>query len=220
MLRTARLLVVLGALLCGCRDRAAQETATAAAPAPQPPSSADELLRHVSARAKGLVLTSLTLSYVRPDGVMDPTYGSMQAQIGDLPPPPPPDDPSRPVGAPEPPRYASILGNDCWELAWRPGGMVSENHRRLCGPSLGQSTPHQAVRCSIAQLWERARKDGAPAGLAVISWDSYFELKESLPTTVLGWKFSITDAPRDISFQKQYPDDCDPIVEKAPPARD
>lgn len=215
--------VILGMLLCcGCRDRGQEQSAAeskgqgAGTPAAPPPSSADELIRRISARAKGRVLNQLTLRYVRPDGQMDPTYGSMKAEIRELPAPPPPDDPARPVGAPEPPRSIDMFSSECWILTWQPGGEVKEEKETFCGPTFGDKAAHQALRCNAAQIWKRARADGAPEGLAVISWTHVAIPGDGDVFVGQGWELSIRDAPRDISFRKEYPDDCEPVVERAP----
>lgn len=214
---TVRVVFVLGMLLVsGCRKRSADEASVASDAPPPPLSSAQDLLREVSKAAKGRILKKLTLRYVRPDGQMDTTYGEMRAEVGDLPAPPPADDPNRPIGAPEPPRTMETMAK-CKDLDWSPGGVVNERDSMFCGTSLGEPKVHQAWRCSVAQLWERARKDGAPEGLAVLAWETTVLLDgEGSAAVTEVWKFSITDGPRNISFEQKYRDDCTPVVERAP----
>jgi hypothetical protein len=151
---------------------------------------------------------------------MDPTYGEMAAEIIDLPEKPeePPDDPKRPVGAPVPRRHATVnlFSDNCTNLSWRHGGLVQED-RGTC-MSL-QSSVHTALRCNAAQLWARAKRDGAPEGLAVISLRQEYDTLGGAIGVKLVWRFAITDEPRGIEFSREYPDDCSPIVEKAEPQR-
>ena len=81
-------------------------------------------------------------------------------------------------------------------------------HRQARGP--------EALRCNTAQLWERARKDGAPEGLATISWTTIVTHTRDDIYMGAGWEFVIDDQPRNISFKKSYRDDCAPQVERAP----
>lgn len=180
------------------------------------PSTAGQLMKYVSERAKGRVLNEMTLRYVRPDGVMDTTYASMFAKISDPPPPEPADDPNRPVGAPVLDRNVPLFDSNCVSFRWAPGGPVSDEGMSMCGMYIAKPAVHEVLRCSTAQLWERARKDGAPEGLATISWATIVTHTEDDIYMGSGWEFVIEDRPRNISFKKSYRDDCAPQVERPP----
>jgi hypothetical protein len=166
-------------------------------PVPKSP-TVDTLLKAARDSAaeqnKTLAVAKIEARYVRSDGQLDPTYGSLEVgfgQFGEK------DDPNRPIGAPVPEPKDRLTECPVWTLtkgAWQ-------------GSIAGCSGVLAPARCNLKQIWERAIKEAAPAaGLATISL--------AADGTSQQWSFSIIDEPRKIDIRKTYADDCEPVVEQ------
>ncbi|MDQ3370121.1 MAG: hypothetical protein M3680_32285 [Myxococcota bacterium] len=213
-MRSRSLVVVLGVLLAllapSCKqrdDEAVKAVASPTVPFASGPVPADRLLQALAAHGEGrLQLETATLSYVREDGSMDPTYGRFEATLIGAAAPEPDDDPQRPLGAPAPaPR--TFVHRECVKLEWAPGRGLHPAFPALCMGVFGGAPLR--FRCSVLAVWARAIADGAPRGaLARTSISASFAASGDAM-----WSFEIDDAPRGVSFRRSYPDDCAPIVE-------
>ena len=180
--------------------------------APTPPSSpgtpllADVLAKQTFDQAGTTAsVTLLRFSYVREDGVLDPTYGTAEAHLGKPKHGKAADDPNRPIGAPVPldPKEADDAMARCPVYTWKGG--VRTDSEGSCW-AFGELT---RPRCSAVEVWKQAIEEGAPAkGLAIL------ELGTGEPQS---WTFTIDDEPRGIHFSKPVPDVCDPTLEKPVP---
>lgn len=178
---------------------------------PAMPLAADKLVAQAfeDARSRGNTVTKLQLSYVREDGVLDPAYGTAEAQLGAPKRKTPADDPNRPIGAPVPsdPQMSEDLAATCPTYTWERGARTETTGSCLAFGVI------ERPRCSVLELWKQALEAGAPGkALAVIA---LYPATQSQPQT---WTFTIEDGPRDIHFQKTIPDTCDPTLEKPLPA--
>jgi len=197
-----------------CITRVMSAESTAPATEPGKPLLGDALVKQAFDEAGAAhTVTSLQISYMREDGVIDPTYGTAEVSLGKRKAPSPADDPKRPIGAPV--AAAPLFDEDplarCPAYSWKAGVRTKSEGSCI---SLGElARPH----CSVVEVWKQAIEAGAPAqGLAVLS------LQANGPDDKQYWSFSIEDAPRDIHFSKTVPDVCDPTLEKpvaVPPDR-
>src|SRR5207237_1246054 len=62
--------------------------------------NADRLIKATYDTLGPYAVQKITISYVRADGTIDPTYGEADVELGRPKPPDPADDPDRPIGAP------------------------------------------------------------------------------------------------------------------------
>jgi hypothetical protein len=161
----------------------------------------------VAADMPDVVLGTVKAAYVRSDGTLDPTYGTLEIEFGvssrplEL-----VDDPSRPTGAPlpPPPQETKQRHNDCpkhtWQMgAWRHKQGYCRKREPLIGP-----------RCTAKQIWERAIANNAPKdALAVLTLDAPRDHASSAM-----WHFAISDRLRKVSVSKFYADDCPVAIEK------
>jgi hypothetical protein len=148
---------------------------------------------------------ALSLSYVRADGTVDPTYGTVEIQLAKPPRPDPADDPARPIGAPVPVDPAAIddVIAKCPVHTWKNGARTASE--TPCFRRGALTRP----KCSVVEVWKRAIDAGAPAnGLAVLA------LHEAIGDEPQSWTFSIEDAPRNIHFAHVVVDTCQPTLEK------
>lgn len=222
MHRTVGVVAVALTLLASCAKKK-EESASAgsgdglvAAP-PSPVTSVDEMLkRSFEALGDEYFAADIEINYVRADGTLDPTYGEVTVETGKQPRPKPPrpaDDPSRPVGAPEPPDNAEreammeMVMAKCPHITWKNGAVLV---RRDGSCSMFRSRKLQRPRCTVVGILAAARDAGAPANaLAKISFEADFG-----DDGVQSWSLSIDDNPRDIHFKHAGKDDCEPIMEK------
>ncbi|MBL0214626.1 MAG: hypothetical protein IPQ07_12145 [Myxococcales bacterium] len=155
-------------------------------------------------------VAELSLSYVRADGELHPTYGKAEIQLSRPPVPEPADDPNREIGAPVPttPPPVDVSATRCPKYVWSHG--MRSNDESFC-MSIGElSRP----RCSVLEIWKRAIEAGAPpAGLAML--DLQAPVGDAVGQI---WKFRIDDDPRNIHFAHDVPDTCEPTLEKPTPA--
>jgi hypothetical protein len=154
-------------------------------------------------------ITELQFSYVRADGVIDPTYGTAEIHFGKPKRNKAADDPDRPIGAPVPvdPKEVDDMMARCPVHAWK-AGMRTEGEGSCM--SFGELA---RPRCSVVEVWKQAIEAGAPAkGLAVLALGR--SPGDGEPQS---WTFAIDDDPRDIHFSKSVPDVCDPTLEKPVP---
>ncbi len=205
----------VGGLHAGCKKQVptaaetsaeAERAATAKRAALPAVMTAAYMLERVRTQtARGMVVESLRLDYLRADGTFDPTFGEFDANLSRplVPPPPPPDDPARPLGAPVPPPVPFDTSlPDCYDIEWSRAKLV-DAPGRMCFPS---GMPVGAARCMPAQIWARAIADGAPAAaLARLHFTT---------ATSVSWYFAIDDEPRGVHFSRTYADDCVPAVER------
>jgi hypothetical protein len=165
-------------------------------------SSIRQIAEHAAQHKAGAVPIAIEVDYVRADGTLDPKYGALRVDTG-IPDRPLEDDPDRPIGAPvptvQPNRSADV---DCPQYTLDAATARWTMTRGACGFD-GDAGP---VRCGMTQIWDRARRDGAPAAaLAKLALGA---------ERASGWTFQIEDAPRGIHFAKQYGDDCEPVLER------
>jgi hypothetical protein len=185
-------------------------TAGSATPATPPTRLADRLIKEALARnPASMTINRLTIDYVAPDGTLAQQYGALEITLQGPEPGPPPDDPSRPTGAPVP---APTTQRECRAESWENGRWVPSSHynHAMCFGS----APPGPLRCTVLAIWSRAITDGAPR-------DALAKIRVMQGMGAAGgseWDFTIEDAPRNISFRRSYPDDCDPTVE-APATR-
>lgn len=181
-------------------------------PSPGTPLGADALIKQAFDQAgSAYSVSELQLSYVRADGVIDPTYGTAEVHFGKPKRVRPADDPNRPIGAPVPVDQDAVdeMMAKCPVYSWKAGARTQSDGMCM---SLGQLA---RPRCSVLEVWKQAIEAGAPAtGLAVLELEAGEQQS---------WTFSISDGPRDIHFAKSVPDVCDPTLEKpvpmTPPAK-
>ena len=154
-----------------------------------------------------VVLVGVKAAYVRADGTLDPTYGTLEVEFGvstrplEL-----IDDPSRPTGAPlpPPPPTAKPHEHDCPKHTWKPGAWeLKVGYCRKREPLIGP-------RCTAKQIWDRAIANSAPKdALAVLDIDPPRD-----HTASAMWHFTISDRIRKVSFSKYYADDCPLAIEQ------
>jgi hypothetical protein len=208
--RTMKEMTEIGTQYAECIQIAMSPAGTTRAPDGSTVLIADALIKQTFDDAgAAATVTELRLSYVREDGVIDPTYGTAEIHLGK---PkrarPPADDPSRPIGAPVPvdPQLADDVMARCPVYTWKSGARTESDGSCL---SLGAL---ERPRCSVLEVWAQAIEAGAPAkGLAII------DLNAAPLGERQSWTFSITDGPRDIHFAKSVPDVCEPTLEKPVP---
>ena len=150
-------------------------------------------------------VTLLRFSYVREDGVLDPTYGTAEVHLGKPKHKKAAADPNRPIGAPLPPAPEEVddAMARCPVYEWK-GGVRTEG-QGSCWSIDELTRPH----CSAVEVWKQAIEEGAPAkGLAIL------ELGAGEPQS---WTFTIDDEPRSIHFSNSVRDVCDPTLEKPVP---
>src|SRR5262249_52630129 len=127
----------------------------------------------------------------------------------------PPDDPKRPIGAPVPtPSPVDWLSSgridDCPHVEWNPGRLEDAASGGSCTMMIAALGP---PHCTVREIWKRAIAKGAPAAaLAQIALESALLSDEPRSS----WTFTIEDAPRNIHISEEFPDDCEPVVEKPP----
>ncbi len=216
MLRAVGVAIVMLGLLASCKKR--DDVAAREAPPPEPDiapvHSVDEMIRRSFEQVSGEYFVSgITIDYVRSDGALDPTYGTLSVATGKRrrpKPAPPPPDPNRPLGAPEPPApvdhdvYLDFLAK-CPEISWA-NGRLRVVREGSCS-DFGRA-PMTRPRCTVFGILAAAAAAGAPPNaLARIEIMSVFD---GPPL----WTLTIEDKPRDVYFQHQGKDDCEPIVEK------
>lgn len=181
------------------------------APLPaEPIFDADRIVKLTYEQKGSYVVSELSIWYVDAQANVDATYGRLETELGRVKPPDPADDPKRPIGAPVTPRPVdpAIIASDCPHYTWQAGKRDRRDTGCLAIHVL------ERPRCSVRQVWQRAITDGAPAkGLASIQ----LEGTDAAADKPQQWRFSIEDVPRGIHFDKEYRDDCQPIVEKPPP---
>jgi hypothetical protein len=206
------LAVVLGGLgaLCAIATVAASwhETPRAAAPVkatPDPAVSGDRMLaegiERATALALGAELVAIEATGVHADGSLDPKYGELAVElIRDRGPEPiTPVDSSTPIGAP---RLEHVyLRYDCirlvythgrWQDQW-PAIKMDIERLHSCLDTF-ETHPPLRRHCSIAQIWQRARRHAPATAIAKLALD------------VTGWSFTIND-PR-LSVELHERDDC------------
>jgi len=150
------------------------------------------------------VISRLELGYVDERGQLDAKYGKAEIDYGRLRPPDPADDPKRPIGAPveEPKVDPGISATNCPHVTWSGGQRAHEDS--LCLAMYALERP----RCSVPELWKRARAIDAPArALATL---------QLVPGSgqPQHWVFEIQDEPRGIHIRHEFADTCQPVVEK------
>jgi hypothetical protein len=174
---------------------------------PSGPVKADALIKQALDLRKDLAPWRIQASYVRSDGVFDPTYGELEVNLIGQAPPQPPDDPNRPTGAPVPdPDPNAAKGPDCEDFRWTASSGWAprqDDYMKMCIGMGGQAPLH----CTAIQIWQRALADGAPAN-ALAKIDAM---------AAMGWSSSIDDDPRNVHFSQTYRDDCPPAAEAGPP---
>lgn len=161
----------------------------------------DDVRRAVREVAPELGLTDIDVLYVRKDGTLDPTYGSLRivlalsdAPDGVV------DDPARPTGAPIPePTAVEQKRTSCPTLTFAKG--VWSVQASGCRKAKRFLEP-----CSITGLWTRALAAGAPA-------DAVATLRATIALDF--WTFRIVDKVRKVEFQK-YLHDCAPPAAPRP----
>ncbi|MBA3465487.1 MAG: hypothetical protein H0T46_36480 [Deltaproteobacteria bacterium] len=170
--------------------------------------NADQILKRTFEQVPaGLVVAELKISYVRSDGTVDPTYGTVEIRFGKAKKPSPADDPSRPLGAPVPvdtSRVDDAMAR-CPKYSWR-GGTRSDSETICFVSGMGITKP----RCSVVEVWKRASDAGAPAaGLAVLALRG---VGPGSPEQY--WDFAIDDGPRNVHFSHSVQDTCEPTLER------
>ena len=193
-----------------CMVKAMSGASTLPPPPSGTPQTADAIVKQTFDQAGTTAsVTQLRFSYVRADGVIDPSYGTADIHLGKPKRVAPADDPNRPIGAPVPVDRvaADDMMAECPIIEWK-GGVRTEGKASCM--SFGQlERPH----CSVLEVWKQAIEAGAPAkGLAILELGTSPAAGE--PQT---WSFAIDDAPRDIHFSKSVVDVCDPTLEKPVP---
>lgn len=176
-----------------------QAFATKQLVAPGVNATVDTVVQHVrdvaSATAPELAVRRLSISYVRKDGVLDPTYGKLAVEFT-LPDTPDGmvDDPTRPTGAPLPEiKPAEKLRERCptvtlTKSAWSAYESSCYKTKLLSGP-----------RCSVASIWAMAIAQGAPDNaVAIVD----FDVNRGM------WSLRINDKVRGVNFNRSYHDDC------------
>ncbi len=171
--------------------------------------NADQIVKLTYDQLGAFRVAELSLSYVRSNGELHPTYGKAEIRMSRPAIPEPADDPNREIGAPVPaaPPPVDVSSTRCPKYVWSQG--MRSNDESFC-MSIGElSRPH----CSVIEVWKQAIEAGAPpAGLAML------ELALPLPDTGSQiWKFRIDDDPRNIHFAHDVPDTCEPTLEKPTP---
>ena len=154
-------------------------------------------------------VTQMQFSYVRADGVIDPTYGTAEIHFGKPKRNKAADDPDRPIGAPVPvdPKDVDDVMGRCPVHEWKAG--VRTEGEGSCMAFGELARPH----CSVVEVWKQAIEAGAPPkGLAILELGTSPGDREPQ-----SWSFAIDDGPRDIHFSKSVPDVCDPTLEKPVP---
>jgi len=168
----------------------------------------DELVREarlwVAPAFPDLALVTIGAHYLRPDGKLDPRYGSLALEFHTpLHPVSPIDDPDRPTGAPiavpEPTDKPRERG--CPRPVWSKGAWAYQDG--FCSKRLAITGP----RCTVAKIWERAIAKGAPANALAI-------IRLGYPNANAGWRFSIKDPLRKVDLDLWIPDDCPLQVEQ------
>jgi hypothetical protein len=154
-----------------------------------------------------VVLVNMKASYVRSDGTLDPTYGTVDLEFGvSSRPLEQIDDPSRPTGAPlpPPPPETKTRERDCPKHAWTTAGWkLKDGFCRKREPLFGP-------RCTAKMIWDRAIANNAPKdALAVLAVDAPRDHASSA-----SWHFTISDRIRKVSFSRFYADDCPVVIEK------
>ena len=176
-------------------------------PPAQPIFDADQIVKLSFDQHGPYVVAELVLAYIDAKGQADRTYGRIDVTYGRLKPPDPADDPKRPIGAPveEKPLDPEIASYKCPHYVWQAGKRDRQNAPCLAEHALDRP------RCRVVDIWQKALKMGDPAqGLAKLAL---------VPTDVANdkpqhWTFRIDDEPRKIHVAHEFPDDCQPIVEK------
>lgn len=196
----------------GCKRKSEESgravAAGSATPATPPTRIADRLIAEALARNPNMTINRLEIDYVAADGTLAPSYGELEITLQGPEPGPPPDDPKRPIGAPVPP---PTTNRECRAESWVKGTWEPRNQygQAMC---FGSAAP-RPLRCTVLAIWSRAIAEGAPRD-ALAKLGLMHGMGEGGGNE---WDFSIEDAPRNISFRRSYPDDCDPTVEA--PAR-
>ncbi len=157
----------------------------------------DEIRKVVRDEAPELGMSRIYAAYVRKDGTLDPTYGSLEvvmthsdAPDGIV------DDPNRPTGAPIP-EHALVehVRSRCPTLRLAKGAWSVDEH------GCGKSKLLVSLRCTVAAVWTQAIAAGAPAdAVASVERDA-----------ALGfWKFTVSDKIRKVDFKRYVDDSCAP----------
>ncbi len=167
---------------------------------PTGPATVDQLIANARAFAPTvnpqLVVSWIDALYVDAEGKLDED-GELVLLLG--PANASDDDPKRRIGAPV--KKGPPPPTECMRLGWKAGWTSVEYACTEAGRDFG--------RCSVAEIWKRAIAKGAPAeGVAMV------QLREEKPRR---WIFTILDAPRNISIQHFFPDDCELALEKPQP---
>jgi hypothetical protein len=147
----------------------------------------------VAAIAPDLGLGGLDAYYVRKDGTLDPTYGTLALRFAQ--PQPTEDDPNRPTGAPIARRKPPVerATEACPRVKFADGAWKSDDVQCRKQALIGE------LRCTSAQVWARAIARGAPADAVAI-----LELDQGYGS----WKFRIEDKLRKVDFYELIADDC------------
>lgn len=168
-----------------------------------PIAAVEEMRSHIDPNAK---LSSIDISYVKSDGTMDLTVTSYRPntryqfyrELSE----PPKDAPPVGAGGTKDGKWYEPVDVDVFEPGqWRHvkkmGGGVSTEYSYIHkGIDLDRSTPTTSPsefvddpKCSIADFWKEAIRQGAPAdAVANVSYDHY------------GYEFDIYDADVDLEF--------------------
>ncbi len=167
---------------------------------PVPPFVADTLVAQGLAEVTGdLFVREVHVDYVRDDGMLDETHGTIRVETGKLPPPRPPDDPTRPTGAPnhDDLSMTHMMIGSCRQPRWGPR-TGWQNDMGSC-MSFG-ARPTGTPTCKISAILALAKADGAPASaLARIS---------ASPDGGAGWRwtYDVNDSARGVGFSRSYRD--------------
>ena len=140
-----------------------------------------------------LVISSIDAVYVDADGKLDEEDGELGLLLG---PANATDDPKRRIGAPA--KKGPPPPSECFKLTWKRGWSSAPSACIEAGRDFG--------RCSISEVWKRAIAKGAPAEAVAT-----MQLREEKPRR---WTFTILDAPRKISVEHSFPDDCALTLER------
>lgn len=173
-----------------------------------------EARAYTRATEEQLAVHLLKLSYVASDGMLDPAHGALaielsKAEVKGPDPAAIPDDPARPTGAPIPPPPPARTPSKRTHLVSRcPTGTWSSKAGWTWADRLCWKAPELIPRCSTAEVWSRAKAQGAPANaVAIIELHSDDDGTQS-------WKFSINDPLRKVEVALEIADTCAPVVEK------
>lgn len=184
----------------------------------KPPFIADRLLAEgLEKVGREYRVREISIEYVASDGTLDPEHGGLDIATTKPPPPRPPDDPTRPTGAPsghDP--VVDMMIASCPQPSWNPrtGWAPPTSYSGMGSCSMFGEMPVGVPKCTVSGVVARARRDGAPEGLARVTATWSFAAHpvdgDALQRRWV-WKFDMHDEARGVSFSKQYEDsDCDP----------